>query len=144
MILLVFGDTSSAHDCSSLGHLPLRLDTTLSAALTYSFTETLSTPGYYCLGVAEGPSGGQILYGFSDIEPFMVGTVVVVHWSICVIQLGVQQPNETVSWLPGYGYPDSPISQCQNMTEVLGQDVLDRMIVLHQFIINGTYVEIVV
>jgi hypothetical protein len=94
--------------------------------------------------VAEGPSSGQILSGFSDIESFMVGTVVVVHWSICVIQLGVQQPNGTVSWLPGYGYPDSPISQCQNMTEVLGQDVLDRTIVLHQFIINGTYVEIVV
>ena len=64
------------------------------------------------------------------------------HFSICVIRLGVEQPDGTVLWLPGYGYPDIPISQCQNVTEVLGQDVLGRTIVLHQYIENSTYYEI--
>jgi hypothetical protein len=53
--------------------------------------------------------------------------------TLCVIQLGVEEPNGTVSWLPGYGYPGLLPSQCQNKTEVLGQDVLDRTIVIHQF-----------
>ena len=64
--------------------------------------------------------------------------MVVVHFSICVIQLGVQQPNGTVSWLPGYGYPGTPISQCGNVTDVLG-----RTIMSHQFIMNGTFYEMV-
>jgi len=65
-------------------------------------------------------------------------TFVTPPYSICVIQLGVQQPNGTVSSLPGYGYPDIPISRCQNETEVLGQDILGRTIVLHQYIENMT------
>ncbi len=52
---------------------------------------------------------------------------------ICVIQLAVQEQNGTSAWLPGYGYPGTPISQCKNSTDVLGQDVLGRTIVLHQF-----------
>ena len=57
---------------------------------------------------------------------------------LCVIQLGVEEPNGTISWLPGYAYPGTPISQCQNKTDVLGQDVLDRTIMTHQFIQNRT------
>jgi len=53
--------------------------------------------------------------------------------TVCAIQLGVKEPNGTLSWLPGYGYPDLLPSECQNKTEVLGQDVLGRTIVLHQF-----------
>jgi hypothetical protein len=57
---------------------------------------------------------------------------------ICVIRLGVQEQNGTIGWLPGYGYPGTPISECQNRTDVLGQDVLDRTIMIHQFILNFT------
>jgi hypothetical protein len=63
--------------------------------------------------------------------------VVPVPFSICVIQFGVQESGGTTTWLPGYGYPGTPISQCQNKTE-LAQDALGRTIVLHQFILNGT------
>jgi hypothetical protein len=69
-------------------------------------------------------------------------TIISVPLSICVIKLGVQVQNGTVAWPPGYAYPDTPISLCQNKTEVL-QDVLDQTIVLHQFIQNRTYYEIV-
>ena len=60
-----------------------------------------------------------------------------VPYSICVIQFGVQESGGTVAWLPGYGYPGTPISQCQNETE-LAQDALGRTIVVHQFVLNGT------
>ena len=60
-----------------------------------------------------------------------------VPYSICVIQFGVQESGGTTTWLPGYGYPGTPISQCENKTE-LAQDALGRTIVLHQFILNGT------
>jgi hypothetical protein len=53
-------------------------------------------------------------------------------YELCVIQLGVQEPNGTVAWLPGYTYPGTPISQCQNRTEYYA-DVLGRTIVVHQF-----------
>jgi hypothetical protein len=43
----------------------------------------------------------------------------------------VEEVNGTVAWLPGYGYPGTPISECQNKTDVLGQDVLDRTIMIH-------------
>lgn len=46
--ILYHSDTSLAHDCSA-GFLPEVLgSTSLQAGLTYSFTTTLSTPGYYC------------------------------------------------------------------------------------------------
>jgi hypothetical protein len=54
-------------------------------------------------------------------------------FGLCVARLGVQEPNGTVTWLSGYAYPGTPVSGCQNKTEVLGQDVLDRTIVLQQF-----------
>jgi hypothetical protein len=52
--------------------------------------------------------------------------------TVCVMQLGVQEPDGAVSWLPGYAYPGTPISQCQNTTEYY-TDVLGRTIVIHQF-----------
>jgi len=64
--------------------------------------------------------------------------LVPVPYSICVIQFGVQESGGTITWLPGYGYPGTPISQCQNETGVFGQDVLGRTIMFHQFILNGT------
>jgi hypothetical protein len=66
-----------------------------------------------------------------------------VPWSICVIQLGVQESGEIITWLPGYTYSGTPIWQCKNKTEALGQDTLGRIVVLHQFIMNGTSFEIV-
>jgi hypothetical protein len=64
--------------------------------------------------------------------------VVAVPYSICVIQFGVQESGGTTTWLPGYTYPGTPISQCQNETGMIGQDVLGRTIMFHQFILNGT------
>jgi hypothetical protein len=55
-----------------------------------------------------------------------------------VIQFGVQESGGTTTWLPGYAYPGTPISQCQNEIGVFGQDVLGRTIVVHQFVLNGT------
>jgi len=51
---------------------------------------------------------------------------------ICAIQVGVEEPKGTVSWLPGYAYPGLPPSQCQDKTEYY-TDVLGRTIVIHQF-----------
>jgi len=95
-----------------------------------TFSTSGLTAGTYCIDTP-GPGGAAQ----ASLDVF---TVVEVPYSICVIQLGVQQPNGTVSSLPGYGYPDIRISECRNMTEVLGQDVLGRTIVFHQFILNGT------
>jgi len=73
-----------------------------------------------------------------------VGVLVIeVPYSICVIRLGIEQSDGALLWLLGYAYPGTPISQCQDKTEVLGQDVLDRTIVIHQFILNGTSYKIV-
>lgn len=56
----VFVDASVAHDCSSFGAGVLRFPTSgfqsLSAGLTYSFTVTVSSAGFYCAGVTDvGP-----------------------------------------------------------------------------------------
>jgi len=53
-------------------------------------------------------------------------------FELCVVQLGVEAANGTVSWLPGYAYPELPPSQCENKTEYY-TDVLGRTIVIHQF-----------
>jgi hypothetical protein len=66
------------------------------------------------------------------IDPF---TIVL---QLCVIQVGVEQPTGAVLWLPGYAYPETPISQCQNRTDVLGQNGLDETIVIQQFVQNRT------
>jgi hypothetical protein len=109
-------------------------------------------PGVYSVDVVGGLPAGQYVartfiegcHIFTVIPAtILIEVVVEVPFSICVIQLGVQESDGTIAWLPGYAYPDTPISLCQNMTEVLGQDVLDRTIVLHQFIQNRTYYEIV-
>jgi len=70
-------------------------------------------------------------------------TVTEKPYSICAIQLGVQEENGTVTWLPGYAYPGTPISECQNTTGVLGEDALGETIIFHQFIVDGTSFEII-
>jgi hypothetical protein len=57
---------------------------------------------------------------------------IVVSFSMCVIQLGVQEQNGTIAWLPGYAYPGTTIAQCDNKTDFYA-DVLGRTIVIHQF-----------
>jgi hypothetical protein len=51
---------------------------------------------------------------------------------VCVVQFGVEA-NGAVTWLPGYADLGVPISQCQNKTDVLGQDALDRTILTSEF-----------
>lgn len=51
---------------------------------------------------------------------------------LCAIQLGVQDENGNIAWLPGYAYPNLLASQCQNKTDYY-TDVLGRTIVIHQF-----------
>jgi len=48
----------------------------------------------------------------------------------------VQQDGST-KWI-GTGVTNTPISECQNKTGVLGEDVLGGTVVFHQFIMNGT------
>jgi len=81
----------------------------------------------YSIIVFNGPNN------FFCIDPF---TIVL---QLCVIQVGVEQPPSAVLWLPGYAYPDTTISQCENMTEVLGQDLLGGTIVIQQFVQNRTF-----
>jgi hypothetical protein len=61
-----------------------------------------------------------------------------VPYSVCVIQLGVEESGGTVTWLAGYAYPGTPISECKDKTDVFGEDTLGRTIMFHQFIMNGT------
>lgn len=67
------------------------------------------------------------------IDPFTIVTII----QLCVLQLGVEQPTGSVLWL-GYAYSSTPISQCENKTDVLGQDVFDRTVMIHQFMLNNT------
>ena len=52
--LSVTTDPSSGH-CAGTGTTAISDSTSLTAGLTYSFVETLSTPGYYCVQVIYGP-----------------------------------------------------------------------------------------
>jgi hypothetical protein len=116
--------------------------------VSISFTVASGATGVYMvtvegIDIKDTASGSFTVTG----APAPTTIVVPVNVSICVIRLGVEQSGGTVLWLQGYGYPDIPEdlvrTQCQNMTEVLGQDVLGRTWVLHQFIQNRTYYEIV-
>jgi hypothetical protein len=92
--------------------------------------------------VAAGAKPGLYLVDFvgEASAEFTVGTgAIEVPYSICVLSLGVEQSDGVILWLPGYAYPGTPVSQCQNKTDLLGQDVLNRTIMIHQFILNGTY-----
>jgi len=93
--------------------------------------------GTYCVWIIDDNN----VQGFGSFT--VAPTPTLVHYSICVIQSGVQESGGTITWLPGFAYPDTPVSQCQNKTEVLGQDVLGRTIMLHQFIENGTFYRMV-
>jgi hypothetical protein len=107
-----------------------------------TFTVANVPPGLYAFNATGSIKGDWALGSFTVTRIPVVTTIIVpVNYSLCVMRLGVEQTGWTVLWLPGYGYPDIPVSQCQNMTDVLGQDVLGRTIVLHQFIQNRTYYE---
>ena len=72
MMLYVIMGTSSP--CSGQRTDEPRVYATLSGALTYSFTDTLSAPGYYCLAVFEFPPGGHVFNGVTNgLESFFVG-----------------------------------------------------------------------
>jgi hypothetical protein len=60
-------------------------------------------------------------------------TVVPENVSICVIRLGIEEPNGTVLWIPGYGYPGLLASQCQNKTGYY-TDALGQTIAIHQYL----------
>jgi hypothetical protein len=68
--------------------------------------------------------------------------VIEVPYTICVIRLGIEQPDGTLVWLPGYAYPGTAISQCQNTT-VYFTDVGGGTVAFHQFILNGTSTQII-
>jgi hypothetical protein len=70
-------------------------------------------------------------------KPFTITAVVDLPYSVCVVQLGVENSDGTTQWQPGYAYPGIPISECQDKSGVLGQDVLGRTIMFHQFILGS-------
>ena len=79
-------DTSSGHDCSSTGTSILSDTTSIAPGLVYTFTETLSTPGYYCAQVILGKGSSDP--GVSMYQPFSVtssassGTNVIVAYQV--------------------------------------------------------------
>jgi hypothetical protein len=97
------------------------------------FVVAAEASGSYSVTVYYGPSLEE-----SSPVTFITSCGVHLPYSICVIQLGVEEPNGTVTWLLGYAYPGTPISECQSVTAVLGGDVLGRTLISHQFIMNGT------
>jgi len=112
--------------------------------VSISFTVASGATGAYTVYL-EGIAIGDTASGSFTVTgaPAPTTIFVPVNASICVIRLGLEQTGGTVLWLPGYAYPDTPISLCQNMT-VLAQDVLGRTVVIHQYILNATYYEIVI
>ena len=88
-------------------------------------------------GVPDVPIGEYTLYfymqdGSTGIGNFHVGRCPVSKaYELCLMQLGVQQSDGTVSWLPGYAYTPIPPTcpeKFDNYTDVFG-----RVIVIHQF-----------
>jgi len=133
-----FGD--SEHD-PTISSSPDGLISDAKITITYGVFNSVISGTFI---VAAGAGGSYVV----TVHTLGIGQSVSAEFNtvcpqICVTRLGVQQPNGTVSSLPGYGYPDIPISQCGNVTDVLGQDVLGRTIVLHQFILNMTFTETV-
>jgi len=78
--------------------------------------------------------------GFDGQNLFCIDSFTVVL-QLCVIQVGVEQPDGAVLWLPGYAYPNLPLSQCQNKTEYYLDPVWDppRTVLFHQFVQNRTF-----
>jgi hypothetical protein len=63
--------------------------------------------------------------------------VIEVHYSICVVQVGLVQQDGSTEWI-GTGVTGTPISECQDTTEYF-TDVMGGSVAFHQFILNGTY-----
>jgi subtilisin family serine protease len=88
-----------------------------------------------------GAAGWDPYFGHGRIDLFsalnqpMAEESVPQTFQICVIQLGVKQLNGSLSWLPGYGWPGLPASQCPEKFEYYNDPVWDppRIIVFHQF-----------
>jgi hypothetical protein len=76
--------------------------------------------------------------GFDGANRFCIHPFTIIL-QLCVIQVGVEQPDGVVLWLPGYAYPDLPPSSCPDVTDQYG-DGSGGMFVLHQFVQNRTYV----
>ena len=85
-----------------------------------------------------GATGRNPYFGYGRIDLFSALSQPL--FQICVLQLGVKQPNQSVSWSPVYAYPGLPPSQCQNRTEYYA-DLFERTIVIHQFNQTRTYVD---
>jgi hypothetical protein len=64
-------------------------------------------------------------------------TVEELPYNACVVQFGVKNSDGTTEWMPGYAYPSTLISECQEKTGELGEDALGRTIVFHQFIVGS-------
>jgi hypothetical protein len=119
--------------------------TTAGQGFTLSPSSPLWAQAEYSTGGVSSPTNFPATFGPTGfggsaywVEAGVALNLPIVAYRICVIRLGVQEQNGTIGWLPGYGYPGTPISECQNRTDVLGQDVLDRTIMIHQFILNFT------
>ena len=92
----------------------------------------------------DGDSGRDNVWPAS-LQEWNIDTWGILHLQarleICVIQLGVEEQNGAVSWLPGYAYPDLLPSHCPDKSEyyVDGSGVYGGMIVIHQFNQTRTY-----
>jgi hypothetical protein len=106
-----------------------------------SFFVTTDNYGVFSVSIFLGHTFSATNYsilGFDGKNEFCIDPFIIIL-QVCVIQVGVEQPAGAILWLPGYAYPGTPISQCENTTDVLGQDVLDRTIVIQQFVQNRTF-----
>jgi hypothetical protein len=105
------------------------------------FYATTNSYGSFSLTVLLGDGFSDTNYsivGFDGTNRFCVDPFTIIL-QLCVIQVGVEQPDGVVLWLPGYAYPDLPPSSCPDVTEQYS-DGSDGMLVFHQFVQNRTYV----
>ena len=104
--VFTFIDTSAAHDCSSETQINTSPNTLLlSAGLTYSYTETISTPGFYCVGLSDnGPTNGPAIGGtLAPDESFVVGVAPIPEYPIGL-------PLLAILMVVGYGFIRRKIS----------------------------------
>ena len=107
------------------------------------FFVTTDSYGAFSLSILLGDTFSATNYsirGFDGRNTFCIDPFTIVL-QLCVIQLGVEQPDGVASWLPGYAYPDLLPSSCPDVTEqyIDGSGVYGGMIVVHQFVQNRTF-----
>jgi hypothetical protein len=135
-LAVVFGN--SEHD-PSISSLPDGLLSAVTITITNRVSDSVVSGTFT---VAAGAHGSYLV----TVHTLGIGYSISVEFStacpqLCLIQLGMQEQNGTITWLPGYVYPGTPVSECQDTTGVLGDDVLGGTIMFHQFILNITYTE---